>query len=106
MRRLPQIGPTRLDPVVRPNGNVELLLGVAIEIANQKTAAAILVREPAFERADDARPELLTRFGDLLARQQHAAGDRASGPQTHESLHPYCPSGRALALFTFHSPPN
>src|SRR5260370_17589874 len=100
MRRLREIGPVRLDRVVRANGNVELLWGVAIEIANQKTAAAILVREPAFERADDARPELLTRFGDLLARQQHAAGDRASGAQTHESLHRYCPPRGAFAIFT------
>src|SRR5438270_358701 len=69
MRRLPQIGPTRLEPVVGPYGNVELLLGVAIEIANQKTAAAVLVGEPAFERAGDARAELLTRLGDLLGRQ-------------------------------------
>src|SRR5260370_8469891 len=96
MRRLPQIGPTRLDPVVRPNGNVELLLGVAIEIANQKTAAAILVREPAFERADDARPELLTRFGDLLARQHHAPGDPATGAHTPEPLPPYLPSSPAF----------
>src|SRR4029077_13817453 len=103
MRRLPQVGPTRLDPVVRSDGNVQLLLGIAIEIADQKTAAAILVREPAFEGANDACPELLTRLGDLLGGQQHAAGDRACGAQTHESLHCYCPSGGGFAVFGLRS---
>jgi hypothetical protein len=46
MRRLSHVGPARFDPVVGSDGNVELLLGVAVEIADQKTAAAILVGEP------------------------------------------------------------
>ncbi len=87
MRRLSEVRPTRLDPVVGPNRNVQLLLGVAIEIADQKTAAAIRVGEPAFERAGDAGSKLLARLGNLLGRKQHAADNRADGAQAHQALH-------------------
>ncbi len=87
MRRLPHVGSTRLDLVVGPDGNVEFLLYISIEISDEKTAAAVLVVKPAFESAGNARAELLPRFGDLLPQQQRAADDRAGGAQTPESLH-------------------
>src|SRR5204862_1430512 len=49
MRRLAQVGATRLDLVGRTDRNIELLGRVAIQVSDEKTAAAIVVVEPALE---------------------------------------------------------
>ena len=87
MRRLAHVGPARLDLIIRPDGDVEFLLSVAIEVSNQKTAIPVLLIEPAFECARRARAKLLPRFRNLLAQEEHAAGEGAGGAQTYEFLH-------------------
>ena len=88
VRGLAHVGPARLDSIVRPDGDVERLAVIAIEIPDEKAAAAVRVGEPALERAGDAGPELPLRFaGQLLRpssvvegrRNQHAAGDDGGG---------------------------
>ena len=56
--RLALVGTSGLDAVVRSNRNIQLLLGVPIEIAQKKTEAAVGILEPSFKRAGDA----LARF--------------------------------------------
>ena len=51
MCRLPVVGPARLDAVVRTDRNVDHLLEIAIEVADEEADAAVGFVEPAFERA-------------------------------------------------------
>src|SRR6185295_225061 len=68
-RRLTLIGTARLDPVVRPDRNVELLLRVAVEITDQRVGVAVLAEVPAFVRAGHTRAALADRL-----RQWQSAG--------------------------------
>ena len=77
MRRLAQVGATRFDPVGRTDRNIQFLGRVAIQVSDEKTAAAIVVVEPALECAGDARTELLAR----LARQSLARRGGLPGEQ-------------------------
>src|SRR5262245_19189598 len=58
MRRLSHVGATRVDVVVRSYRNVDRLVVVAIEVADEEIAGAIRSSEPAFKGAGDARAEL------------------------------------------------
>ena len=69
----PRVRTARLDAVVRADGNVELLLRVAVEVADQQALAPVRVVEPAFERARHAR----AAFADGV---RQAATARASCP--------------------------
>jgi hypothetical protein len=53
VRRLAEVGATGLDPVVRSDGDVEDLLQVSIEVADEQADAAVGFVEPAFERGGD-----------------------------------------------------
>ena len=61
MRRLSLVGVAGLDPVVRPDRDVEGFLGVAVVVADQHAEAAVLVLVPAFEGGRDARAALARR---------------------------------------------
>src|SRR5262245_59882644 len=78
--RLPLIRPARLDPVLRPKRNVQLLLRIPIVIAEEQTVAAVLIPKPPFESAGDALPRLVRRF----QRQLLPTHGRAPREQNHE----------------------
>src|SRR5258708_39615206 len=66
MRRLAHVWASGLDPIIGPDGDVQSLRRVPIEIADKKAAAAVWILEPAFERAGDAAPELPRRLAGQL----------------------------------------
>ena len=49
MRRLALVGTARIDPIVRTDGNVELLIFVTIEVPDQDDVHGVLARTPALE---------------------------------------------------------
>src|SRR5439155_20607331 len=55
MGRLALIRPARVDAIVRSDGDIEFLLRVAIEVADEDADAAVLVVIPALERAGQGR---------------------------------------------------
>src|SRR6266853_2575918 len=70
MRRLTLIRPARLDAVVRSDRDIEFLLRVAVEVADQQTDAAVFVPVPPFVRAGDTGAFLTNRVGQRkLARR-------------------------------------
>ena len=102
VRRLPLIGRAGLDAIVRAGGNVELLLRVAVEVADQDVLRAVLVEVPAFKGRRHAGSALANRRGErqrarrladarLLRVHERRAG-RARQQQTHTgevtNLHP------------------
>src|SRR5206468_3110587 len=102
MRRLPQVGPTRLDAVFRTGRNVEFLFQVPVEVANEQALAAVLVVIPALEGGCDTRAALANglgqrqRTGRLADSLLSGAGQRAAGgtcrqqPETCESTSSHC----------------
>src|SRR5713101_5165836 len=54
VRGLALVGTSRLDAVIRTNGDVELFFQIAIEVADQEAEAAVGSLEPALECAGDA----------------------------------------------------
>ena len=99
MRRLSHVGTARLDPVVRPDRDVERLLGVAIVVADEEAAAAVRVVVPALERAGHAVAGSAARRWNRggLGRQKNAAGQEAGGTQKTESVH--CCFSLSLVVF-------
>jgi hypothetical protein len=61
VRRLPKIGTARLDAIIWPDWDVERLLEVAIEVADQEVLSAFRTGKPSFEGARDAGAELARR---------------------------------------------
>src|SRR5439155_16514771 len=70
MCRLALIRPARLDLVLRSDGDVEVLLGIPVEVANEQVDAAVAVPVPAFECAGDARSALADRVGQRELRRR------------------------------------
>ncbi len=66
MRRLAVIGTARLDPIVRPDRDVDRIGLVAVVVAEQQDERAVLVRTPALERWKDR----LTGGAERLERQR------------------------------------
>src|SRR5262249_60948318 len=83
---LSHVRPAWFDAIIGTNGNIEFLLRIAVEISDEKTAAPILVNEPAFKGSGHTRAELLARLGDLLTQQQCAAGDGTGGAQDEDAV--------------------
>src|SRR5262249_59324348 len=67
--------------------HVERLLTVAVVVADEKTAAAVLVDEPTLERARDTGAELLARLRQLLARRQHPTSHHGGRAQRGDRFH-------------------
>src|SRR6185436_20428758 len=65
MRRLPLIGPALepLDAVAGADRDIELLLRVPVEVADERALAAVLLVVPALEGGRDARAALADRRG-------------------------------------------
>src|SRR5439155_7994026 len=63
MRRLALIRTARLDLVLRSDGDVEVLFGIPVEVADEQVDAAVAVPVPAFECAGDTRSALADRGG-------------------------------------------
>src|SRR5262249_25068125 len=105
MRRLSHVGTARLDPVVRSDRNVELLLGIAVVVPDEERPAAVRIVEPALVRGRDAVARCAPRHGHrrLLRRQKNAAGDRAGGYQKTESCHCCFSSFVAFAVLALRS---
>src|SRR5947207_11063213 len=70
MSRLYLMGSARLDDVVGSDWDIEFLLRVAVEVADQQTDAAVFVPVPPFVRAGDTGAFLTNRVGQRkLARR-------------------------------------
>ena len=71
MRGLALIRPPGLDPVIGSRRNLQLLLQIAVVVAEQETETAIGVREPPFKGARDTLPEVVGGLeGQLLRPKQ------------------------------------
>jgi len=82
VRRLPHVGAAWFDPVVGPDRNVELLLQIAVVVADEESANPVLVVVPALERARDACAGAVARLAAekvereaLLEMEQKAERD-------------------------------
>src|SRR5205823_11155139 len=84
VRRLPHVGPAGLDPVVGADGNVEFLRGVAVVVADEERARAVLVVVPPFERAREAAARAAARLGNRGGHlpRNWACALRCSGART------------------------
>ena len=63
VRRLPEIGTTRLDAVVGADGDVQRLAAIAVVVAEQQNDRPVLVRPPSFERGVDGLAAPAERLG-------------------------------------------
>src|SRR5262249_9153794 len=89
VRRLTEIRAARIDVIAGSDWNVELLPRIAVVIAHQERAAAVLVVIPALERAGHAVAGAARRFRnrDALRRQENAASEYAGGAKEPEPIH-------------------
>ena len=80
VRGLPHVGAARIDVIVRPDGHVERLAVIAIQVADEKDTAPVGIGEPPFKRTGDARAELPLRLAwQLLARSEVEGGADCRG---------------------------
>src|SRR5262249_33044907 len=90
MGRLALIRSARLDLILRPDGNVELLFRVAIEVADEQVDRAVAIPVPALVRAGDARSALANRIRQRELRRRLApallasAGEHATRDRPQE----------------------
>src|SRR5262249_17446596 len=71
VRGLPAIGSAGLNLVVGADGDIESLLLVSIEIANENAVRAVRILEPALVRTGHALTGVVYRFdGQLLSKDE------------------------------------
>src|SRR5206468_11424668 len=89
MRRLTVVGPARLDAIVRPDGNVDHLFQVAIEVADEEVDAAVGLVEPAFEGAGHrfARVAIRTEGQRRRLRLRGESDSRRDGQDDTDTKH-------------------
>ena len=77
MRGLPLVGAARFDTVVRPDGNIRLLLEILIEIPKQHAESSVRIGKPSFVNGVDALAGIVGRpDGDSLLRRYARRADR------------------------------
>ena len=84
-RRLTVVRTTRLDPIVRPNRNLDRHVLVAIEVSDEKHVLAVLVRPPALERREDG---LVSAARAVRAEAGGCAGSGTCCPDTASAQYP------------------
>ena len=62
MSWLALVGSAGIDPVIRPDRDIQLLFLIAIVIAEEKTEAAVLILEPPFKSACNALTGIVQRL--------------------------------------------
>src|SRR5262249_35164659 len=65
---------SRIDPVIRSDGDIDFLLCIAIEIAQKQAEASVGVFEPAFEGTGDAGAGFVDGFQGQCLRVETAEG--------------------------------
>src|SRR5947199_172378 len=71
IRRLPGIGSTGLNLIVGADGDLQSLLLISIEVADQKTVCAVRILEPALVRTGHALADIVDWFdGQLLGKKE------------------------------------
>ena len=84
MRRLSLVDRARFESVIRSDWNVEVLLVVPVEIAKHKTARAVRVGVPTFERRRHALPDRM-RERRIRPRVLRLGSKRAQQQQSHQT---------------------
>ena len=96
MRRLPAVRTTRIDVVVRPDRDVDLLLQISIVVAKEKTECAVRIREPSFESPGDARGGFVRRARSATADRKRKPTRRTPSGRVSRRLWRVTPSGSSL----------
>ena len=81
VRRLPEIRTARFDPVVRSDRDVERLIGVPIQISDEKRAATVRIGVPPLERTGDAGAESALGLARQLLSRDERTGYAAGQPR-------------------------
>ena len=92
VRRLPQIRAPRFDPIVRPDRHVERLIGVSVQVADEKCAATVRIGVPPLKGTSDTGAESpLGLARQLLSRYDRTgdAQDNCDVPRDHVPPHRY-----------------